>query len=68
MTAVDAGREPAQARAEASMSVLSRPAFAIARPEGELDIDTTPVLRERLLGVFSPGMRLLIMANPQGPS
>jgi anti-sigma B factor antagonist len=44
-----------------SLSVLSRPAVTIARLEGELDIATTPTLRERLLGVFSPGMRLLII-------
>jgi anti-anti-sigma factor len=61
MTAVDATRGPAQVQAEMSLSVLSRPAVTIARLEGELDIATTPTLRERLLGVFSPGMRLLII-------
>jgi anti-anti-sigma factor len=44
-----------------SLSVLSRPAVTIARLEGELDIATTPTLRERLLGVFRPGVRLLII-------
>ena len=59
MTAVDAARGPAQVPAEASLSVLSRPAFVIARLEGDLDIATTPALRERLLGVLGPGVRLL---------
>ena len=61
MTAVDAARGPAQVQAEMSLSVLSRPAVTIARLEGELDIATTPALRERLLSVFGPGMRLLII-------
>jgi anti-sigma B factor antagonist len=61
MTAVDTVRGPAQVPAEASLSVLSRPACTIARLEGELDLATTPVLRERLLGVLSPGVRLLII-------
>jgi anti-sigma B factor antagonist len=61
MTAVDAARGPAQVQAEMSLSVLSRPAVTIARLEGELDIATTPALRERLLSVFSPGVRLLII-------
>jgi anti-sigma B factor antagonist len=61
MTAVDATEGPAQVGAEASVSVLSRPAFTLVRLEGELDIATTPALRERLLSVISPGMRLLII-------
>ena len=61
MTVVDAARIPAQVQAEMSLSVLSRPAVTIARLAGELDIATTPALRERLLGVFSPGVRLLII-------
>ena len=61
MTAVDAARVPAQVQAEMSLSVLSRPAVTIARLEGELDIATTPALRERLLSVFGPGVRLLII-------
>lgn len=44
-----------------SLSVLSRPAVAIARLEGELDIATTPALRERMLSVFSPSLRLLVL-------
>jgi anti-anti-sigma regulatory factor len=48
MTAVDAARVPAQVQAEMSLSVLSRPAVTIARLEGELDIATTPALREYL--------------------
>jgi anti-anti-sigma factor len=61
MTAVDAARGPAQVQAEMSVSVLSRPAVTIVRLEGELDIATTPSLRERLLSVFGPGLRLLII-------
>jgi anti-sigma B factor antagonist len=61
MTAVDAARGPAQVQAEMSLSVLSRPGFTIVRLEGDLDIATTPVLRERLLGVLGPGVRLLII-------
>jgi anti-anti-sigma factor len=61
MTAVDVARGSAQVQAEMSLSVLSQPAVTIARLAGELDIATTPALRERLLGVFSPGVRLLII-------
>jgi anti-anti-sigma factor len=61
MTAVDAARRPAQVPAQASLSVLSRPGLTIARLEGDLDIATAPSLRERLLGVLGPGVRLLII-------
>jgi anti-anti-sigma factor len=61
MTAVDAVRGPGQVQAETSLPVLSRPAFTIARLEGDLDIATTPVLRERLLSVLRPGMPLLVL-------
>lgn len=61
MTAVDAAREPVRVPPQASLSVLRRPARTIARLEGELDIATVPALRERLLGVLSPGPRLLII-------
>jgi anti-anti-sigma factor len=61
MTAVDAASRPAQVQAEARLSVVSRPAFTIARPEGDLDSAAVPALRKRLLSVFSPGMRLLII-------
>jgi anti-anti-sigma factor len=61
MTAVDAASGPALVRAEMSLSVLSRSGLTIARLEGDLDIGTTPVLRERLLGVLGPGVRLLII-------
>jgi hypothetical protein len=54
MTAVDAARGPAQVPAEASLSVLSRPGLTIAGLKGDLDIATTPALRERLLSVLSP--------------
>ena len=61
MTAVDTARGPAPVQTEMSLSVLSRPGFTIARLEGDLDIATTPVLRERLLSVLGPGVRLLII-------
>jgi anti-anti-sigma factor len=61
MTAVDATRGPVRVPPQASLSVLSRPACTIVRLEGELDIATVPTLRERLLGVLSPGVRLLII-------
>jgi anti-anti-sigma factor len=61
MNVADAAREPVQVPAEASLSVLSRAAFTIARLEGDLDIATAPPLRERLLGVLGPGVRLLII-------
>jgi anti-anti-sigma factor len=61
MTAVDAARGPAQVPAQASLSVLSRPGLTIARLKGDLDIATTPALRERLLSVLSPGVRLLVI-------
>ena len=61
MTAVDAAMGPAQVQAEMSEPVLSRPAVTIASLEGELDIATTPALRERLLSVFRPGVRLLVI-------
>jgi anti-anti-sigma factor len=61
MTAVDAVREPVRVPAQATLSVLSQPACTIASLEGELDIATVPELRERLFGVLSPGVRLLII-------
>jgi anti-anti-sigma factor len=61
MTAVDAARRPARVPAQASLSVLSRPGLTIARLEGDLDIAATPALRERLLSVLGPGVRLLVI-------
>ena len=61
MTVVDAAREPVGVPEQATLSVLSRPACTIVRLEGELDIATVPALRVRLLGVLSPGVRLLII-------
>jgi len=61
MTAVESVRGPAQYRAGTSLSILSRPACTIARLEGDLDIATVPELRERLLGLLSASVRLLII-------
>jgi anti-anti-sigma factor len=60
MTAIDAAIGPGLPEAKASLSVLRRPDFTIARLEGDLDIATVPALRERLLGVLR-GVRLLIV-------
>ena len=60
-TGVDAARAPDQVQAEASLSVPGRPGFTIARLEGDLDIACTPALRECLLSVLGPGVRLLII-------
>jgi anti-anti-sigma factor len=61
MTAVDAARVPAQVQAQAGLPVLRRPAVTIATLEGDLDIAATPVLRERLLSMLGPGVRLLVI-------
>jgi anti-anti-sigma factor len=61
MTAVDAPRGPGQVGAGADLLVPADPGFTIARLAGELDIATTPALRERLFSVLRPGMRLLII-------
>jgi anti-anti-sigma factor len=61
MTAVDAATEPERLPAQASLSVLSRPGCTIASLEGDLDIATVPELRERLLDLPGPGVRLLII-------
>jgi anti-anti-sigma factor len=61
MTTVDAPGGPALAPAQASLSVITQPAFTIARLEGELDIYTIPALRERLLSVLSHAVTLLII-------
>ena len=52
---------PVRVPAQASLSVLSWPACTIASLEGELDIAAVPELRERLLGLLGPGVRLLII-------
>lgn len=61
MTAVDAASGPAQAPAQASLSVLRRPGCTIARLRGDLDIATTAAVREGLAGLLGPGVRLLII-------
>lgn len=61
MNAVGTAREPIRVPAQASLSVLSQLACTIARLEGELDIASVPELRERLLGVLSPSVRLFLI-------
>ncbi|HZR50978.1 MAG TPA: STAS domain-containing protein [Streptosporangiaceae bacterium] len=61
MAVVDAARGPARVPARASLSALRRSGCVIARLRGDLDIATTPAVRERLLGLLGPGVRLLII-------
>ena len=62
MIVADAAREPARVSAEATLSVLSRdPACTIAMLAGDLDIATTPALRERLFSVLGLAGGLLII-------
>ncbi len=61
MTAADAVRGPAWVPAQASVTVFSRPACTIAMLEGDLDIATTPAVRDRLLRMPGPAGRLLII-------
>ena len=42
-------------------TVVSPPAVTIARLQGDLDVASAPALRERLLSMLSPGLRLLII-------
>lgn len=49
------------ARAEVELSILYRPTHTVVRLRGDLDIATAPPLRGQLLGVPSPGVRLLIL-------
>jgi anti-anti-sigma factor len=61
MTAVDAARVPAMILTEASPSIVSLPAFTIARLEGDLDIVSAPALRQHLLSMLRPGVQRLII-------
>jgi anti-sigma B factor antagonist len=61
MTGVDAARRPARLPVQASLSAVRRPGCTIARLHGDLDIATTPAVREGLLGLLGPGVRLLII-------
>lgn len=49
------------AHVEAELSILDRLTHTLVRLRGELDIATAPPLRERLLGVPRPGVRLVIL-------
>jgi anti-anti-sigma factor len=61
MTAVDAAKGPAQVPEGVSLSVLSTPAFTIARLVGDLDIGTTRAVREGLLSMLLSAARLLVI-------
>jgi len=61
MTAMHASRAPSPVPAEATLTALRQPASTIAGLHGALDTTTAPVLRERLRGVLSPGVELLII-------
>jgi anti-anti-sigma factor len=59
MTAAHAAQAPAQAPAEINLTALRLPGYTIAGLRGALDISTAPALRERLLGMLSPGLKQL---------
>lgn len=61
MTAVDAASSSVRGPAQVSVSFLRRSVCAIARLRGDLDTAATPALRERLLGLLGPGVRLLVI-------
>ncbi len=62
MIVADADREPPLIPEGASLSVLSRgPGATIAMLAGDLDIATTPALRQRLFAVLDLAGRLLVI-------
>jgi anti-anti-sigma factor len=61
MTAVDTIEESTRLSARAELSVLLRSACTIARLRGDLDISTTPALREQLFDMLGTTVPLLII-------
>jgi anti-anti-sigma factor len=61
ITTVGAGEDPDEAGTGVELSVAYRSTHIIIRLRGEIDIATTPGLRERLLGLLQPGMGLVIL-------
>ena len=58
---MQAAEAPSRVSAEASLTAVRQPAGTVAKLRGDLDIAAAPALRERLLGLLSPGVRLLII-------
>jgi hypothetical protein len=54
-------RKVAEHRISRGPSILHRPHHTIVRLRRDLDIATTPALRERLLAMHRAGMKLLIL-------
>ncbi len=61
MTITDTAISHTPTHTEAGLSILRRPAHTIVKLSGDLDIATTPALRERLTALLRPGMGLLIL-------
>ena len=55
------GEDPGEAGTDVELSVVYRSTHVIIRVRGEIDIATTPGLRERLRGLLQPGMGLVIL-------
>jgi anti-anti-sigma factor len=53
--------DPTEARADVELSVFHGPAHTLVRLRGEIDIATTPGLRERLFGLLRRGAGLVIL-------
>lgn len=61
MTTGDVAIGDTSAHTRAGLSILRRPAHVVVKLSGDLDIATTPALRERLTALLHPGMRLLVL-------
>jgi anti-anti-sigma factor len=55
------GEDPGEAGTRMDFSVAYRSTHVVIRLRGEIDIATSPGLRERLLGLLQPGMGLVIL-------
>jgi anti-anti-sigma factor len=60
MTAMRAAKDPTEALTDVELSVLHRSTHTLISLRGEIDYATAPRLRERLLGLLQPGVRLVI--------
>jgi anti-anti-sigma factor len=64
MTSAGATSRPAGGRPEAGLPA----AQTVVRLRDALDVATAPALRERLIGMLRPGMRLLVLDMSRVPS